>query len=190
MQFMIGSSADLPRHWVDALACYRHRVFVERLGWQLQTEPGIEFDDFDRPDTVYVIARGDHGHVVGCARLLPTTQPYLLSHVFPELLDGQPAPCSPQVWELSRFAAMDLNDESASNFGVHSSPTAVALLQASIRSAYERGATELITVSPLGIERLLRKAGFEASRLGPAKQLGGHWLFACRIAVKAQGCAQ
>lgn len=185
MQFVVGSSSDLPQHCVAELAQYRHRVFIERLGWDLQTLPGIELDDFDRQDTVYVIARGDHGRLVGCARLLPTTRPYLLSHVFPELLDGRPAPCSEQIWELSRFAALDLEDELASNFGTLSSPTAVALLKACIRSAYERGASELVTVSPLGVERLLRKAGFDARRWGKAHQVGPHWLFACRIAVSA-----
>ena len=106
MQFLVGSTSDLPRQWIHELAQYRHRVFVERLGWQLQGEPGIEFDAFDRPDTVYVIARGEHGRIVGCSRLLPTTAPYLLSHVFPELLEGCPPPGSPQIWELSRFAAL------------------------------------------------------------------------------------
>ncbi len=189
MQFLVGSTSDLPRQWIHELAQYRHRVFVERLGWQLQGEPGIEFDAFDRPDTVYVIARGEHGRIVGCSRLLPTTAPYLLSHVFPELLEGCPPPCSPQIWELSRFAAMDLEDDGASNFGITSSPTAVALLRASMRIAYERGASELVTVSPLGIERLLRKAGFEATRFGPAMLIGEHWLFACRIAVTARDAA-
>lgn len=183
MQFLVGNSLDLPRQWVHAMANYRYRVFVEHLGWQLRGEPGMELDDFDRPDTVYIIARGDHGRIIGCARLLPTTSPYLLSHVFPQLLDGKPAPCSPQVWELSRFAAMDPDDDSPAGFGFSSSPTAVALLRASMKSARDRGATELVTVSPQGVERLLRKAGFQARRCGPVRLIGTDWLFACSIAV-------
>src|SRR5438105_6341931 len=109
MDITVGARESLPRHVVDDLACYRHRVFIERLGWQLQAKGGLEVDQFDRPDTVYVIARGAHDKVIGCARLLPTLRPYLLAEVFPQLLHGLPAPCAPDVWELSRFAAVDLD---------------------------------------------------------------------------------
>jgi hypothetical protein len=46
--------------------------------------------------------------------------------------------------------------------GAFSSPVAVELLQHAIRSASEQGAERLITVSPVGVERLLRRAGFKA----------------------------
>lgn len=184
MQVTIEQGSLLPSQLYGKLASYRHKVFVERLGWQLRAEDGLEFDQFDRPDTVYVIARDEDGHVIGCARLLPTTQPYLLGEVFPELMDTQPVPNSPEVWELSRFAAVDINDATAmSPLGQFSSPIAVNLLQASIDSAAERGAKQLITVSPLGIERLLRKAGFTARRAGPPLTIGGHQVFACLISI-------
>lgn len=184
MRFTIGSLAELPDASLEALDDYRHGVFVERLGWQLQTPAHRERDDFDRLDTVYVIAHGKHGRVVGCARLLPTTRPYLLSHVFPQLLDGLEPPCSSRVWELSRFASLDLENDGRGGLGFQSSPEAVALLRAAIRCAHELGATALITVSPVGVERLLRNAGFEAERLGVPRQVGEHRLFACRIAVR------
>ena len=188
MDILVGVSESLPRHLFDALACYRHRVFVERLGWQLQTEHGLEFDQFDRPDTVYVVACADNQRVIGCARLLPTLHRYLLADVFPELLQGRAAPCSADVWELSRFAAVDFDYETASaasDFCQFSSPTAVGLLRACLASAAERGARELITVSPLGVERLLRQAGFEAQRFASPRVVDGRALFACRITVPA-----
>ena len=89
------------------------KVFVERFGWALHTKNGMESDQFDRQDTVYVVAQDDRGHVSGCARLLPTTRPYLLGEAFPQLLNGLAPPCSPDVWELSRFAAVDLNKQAA-----------------------------------------------------------------------------
>src|ERR1700752_59202 len=95
---------------MTGVARYRHRVFVEMLGWPLQTrEHGLEFDQFDREDTVYVVARNTIDSVVGTARLLPTSRPYLLGEVFPQLLHGQQLPSAPEVWELSRFAAVDFN---------------------------------------------------------------------------------
>lgn len=82
----------LPNGLYSKIAHYRHKVFVKRLGWPLQTQNGIELDQFDRPDTVYVVAQDDEGCIVGCARLLPTTRPYLLGEVFPQLLNGLAPP--------------------------------------------------------------------------------------------------
>jgi N-acyl-L-homoserine lactone synthetase len=64
-----------------------------------------------------------------------------------------------------------------------SSDIAIALLQAAIDCAAKNGAKRLITVSPLGIERLLRKAGFKAHRAGPPTMVDGHPIFACWIEV-------
>lgn len=186
MNITVGVSESLPARLFDDLASYRHRIFVERLGWQLQAEHGQEFDQFDRPDTVYVVARGGNDEVIGCARLLPTLRPYLLADVFPDLMQGLPVPRCAEVWELSRFAAVDLATTSTDDMGQFSSPTAVGLLQAALDSAAERGANELISVSPLGVERLLRKAGFQAERAAPPRMVQGRPLFACRIAVAAR----
>ncbi|MDI9690539.1 acyl-homoserine-lactone synthase, partial [Burkholderia cenocepacia] len=54
------------------------------------------------------------------------------------------------------------------------------------RLAAERGVQRLITVSPLGIERLLRRAGFLAHRAGPPMIIDGHPIFACWIEVVPQ----
>jgi N-acyl-L-homoserine lactone synthetase len=89
------------------------------------------------------------------------------------------------VWELSRFAAVDFNAAATSALGQFSSEIAVELLHQSIAAARAHGAKELITVSPLGIERLLRRAGFKAHRAGPPRMYGRHAVFAnvidCRV---------
>ena len=77
---------------------------------------------------VYVVGE-EAGRVVGCARLLPTTRPYLLGEVCPQLLNGMPPPSSPEIWELSRFAALDFDEKRTSPLGQFSSPVAVELLQ-------------------------------------------------------------
>lgn len=181
MQVVSGAPDRLPKGLYSKVAQYRHKVFVEHLGWQLDTDNNMESDQFDRPDTVYVIARNDEGQVFGCARLLPSTHPYLLGEVFPQLLNGLPPPRTPDVWELSRFAAMDFDNQTTSAMGQFSSPIAVRLLQESIACAVAHGAKRLITVSPLGVERLLRKAGFHAHRAGPPMVIEGHAIFACWI---------
>lgn len=167
------------------VSSYRYKVFIETLGWELQTRNGEELDQFDRPDTVYVVSQDGHGQVNGCARLLPTNRPYLLGDVFPQLLNGLPIPCSDDVWELSRFAAIDFNNRTTSALPQFSSDIAVNLLREVIACAAAHGAKRLITVSPVGIERLLRRAGFHAHRAGPPTITDGHPIFACWIEIDA-----
>lgn len=163
---------------------YRNKVFKEMLGWDLHIRDGMELDQFDRPDTLYMVSQDDHGAINGCARLLPTDQPYLLGEVFPELMQGQPIPCSPDIWELSRFAAVDFNARGGSALAQFSSSIAVQLLRQAIECAGEHGAKRLITVSPIGIERLLRHTGVHAHRAGQPMIVDGHPIFACWIEVE------
>jgi acyl homoserine lactone synthase len=170
-----GLLSQFPSSTANALAHYRHRVFIERLCWQLPCSDGLESDQFDRADTLYVLARDDAGAIHGCARLLPTVRPYLLGTVFPELLDGLPAPVSPRVWEISRFAS--------------SSPSVTrSLLAATVERAAREGATRLLTMSPLGVERLLRRMGVHAQRAGAPVLMQGKKVFACSIEIDAQTC--
>lgn len=181
MRFFAGAFDALQPELYSRHARYRYKVFVEKLGWQLHAEGGLEFDQFDRDDTLYVLAQDEDGNVAGTARLLPTTRPYLLASVFPQLLGELPAPCSPGVWELSRFAAVDFEQKDYTALSQFSSPTAVGLLQAVLRAAEDRGARRLITVSPLGIERLLHKAGFRAYRAAPPVIVDGQPLVSILI---------
>lgn len=179
MKIVAGTARSLSARTYEQLGRYRYEVFVERLKWRLDAHTGLEFDEFDREDTVHVLAHDASGHLVGTARLLPSTRPYLLQTVFSQLLDGMPAPASPDVWELSRFAAWDLRATGTGGVsGQFSSRIAVQLLRETVSVARGLGARSLISVSPVGVERLLRAAGFQARRAGPPMQIDGHMLFA------------
>jgi acyl homoserine lactone synthase len=181
MNVISGNNGVLSKGLLSHVANYRYKVFIETLGWKLPTKNCEELDQFDNDDTVYVVAQDDNGRVNGCARLLPTDRPYLLGDVFPQLMDGLPLPRSSDVWELSRFAAVDFNHPTLTPLAQFSSPTAIKLLQKSIACAAAHGAKRLITVSPIGIERLLRRAGFQAHRAGPPMKIDGQSIFACWI---------
>lgn len=183
MDIIAGTRNTLAEDMMNGLARFRYQVFVETLGWDLPCSDGRELDQFDREDTVYLVARkGDQ--VVGTARLLPTHRPYLLGEVFPQLMAQQPLPKDSAVWELSRFTAVDLDSTPVGGASRQfSSPIAVELLHSVLQFAAEHGVRRLITVSPLGIERLLRRAGFLAHRAGPPIVIDGHPIFACWIEV-------
>lgn len=184
MQYVTGTPTELGTPLWQALGRYRHRVFVQHLGWSLPDASGdTEWDSYDRPDTVYVLALSAAGSLCGCARLLPTTRPYLLGEVFPQLLGGRSAPHAEDTWELSRFAALDL---SAAPQRGHTlgSPQALDLLHTAMREAAQRGARTLVSVSPAAIQRILRNGGFKFSPLGPLHTVDGQTLFACGMPLQ------
>lgn len=186
MNIIVGSATKLAKEILASLANYRYKVFVEQLGWELDTPKGIELDQFDRPDTFYVVARNDVNDIIGCARLLPTTGPYLLGEIFPELLNGLTPPQSADVWELSRFAVMDFNPINGLAInGQFSSPITLAILHETVAYAKAQGAKRLISVSPLGVERLLRNAGYKAHRAGPPKLIDGQPIIAVWVEIPA-----
>ncbi len=184
MQTIYSTSKEFTPEFERAVAQYRHKIFIERLGWQLPVKDGLERDQFDRPDTIYVVARNETGSICGCARLLPTIKPYLLGEVFPQLMNGLPVPSSHEIWELSRFAAADVSDSTISPQGA--SQQSQNLLAAAVATAAAQGATRLITVSPLGVERLLHRMGVHAHRAGPPIFVDGKPIFACWIEIDAQ----
>lgn len=183
MEILAGTPAVLSPDVMTGLARYRHKVFIEKLGWELSSEDGQEYDQFDHSDTTYLIARNENGSVVGTARLLPTSRPYLLGEVFPDLIGNVPLPCSEDIWELSRFAAVDFESKKTGHMSQFSSPVAIGLLRAVLKLAAENGVSRLIMISHLGVERLLHRAGFVAHRVAPPSIVDGHPLLACWIEV-------
>jgi N-acyl-L-homoserine lactone synthetase len=167
VHFVSGTLGDLPEELFRRVSHYRHQVFIERLGWDLPTNGNSEQDQFDKPYAFYVVALNVENRVIGCARLLPTSKPYLLGEVFPQLLNGKSLPQSSKIWELSRFAAMDVRDLSKKRNKTLCSNITLGLLRTVISNARSRGVDRLITVSPAAIERLLRTTGYKHHRAGP-----------------------
>lgn len=185
MRTSVHGEGQLPEDLDAALSHYRHQIFVEQLGWRLPcADDRFERDQYDRGDTVYVVARDESGAICGCARLLPTTRPYLLQELFPSLLaDGMEPPRDTAVWELSRFAASSPDGafaEDARAWAVR------PMLAAVVECAVNLGARQLIGVTFLSMERLFRRIGVHAHRAGPAQRIDGRMVVACWIDLDVQ----
>lgn len=167
-QYSTGTRQQLPPQLFEQMGRYRHEIFINQLGWGLNTLNDMELDEFDGPDAVYVCSHNEDGQVSGVARLLPTTAPYLMEKVFPKLWGGKQLPRDPKIWELSRFAAASQNP-SGTTAHQASAQHASELLRNVMRVSSMLGAQTLITVSPVGMERLLRLNGFRAARAGVPK---------------------
>lgn len=187
LKFLSGKCAELGPETMCQLAQYRYKVFIQKLGWSLPTSGGVESDEFDHADTLYVVAVDGSGGVTGCARLLPTNEPYLLGEVFPGLMGGAQPPCLPDVWELSRFALSAPLGESLS---VEESWRNTCLMMAEIvRVSQARGAGRLIAFSVLGNERLLRRMGVNVHRVAAPQLIDGKLTLPFWIELDRQTCA-
>jgi acyl homoserine lactone synthase len=135
----------------------RHRVFKERLDWQVKTRNGLEVDPFDELDPAYLMAFDGSSRLVGTWRMLPTTGPYMLRDVFPFLLEGMEAPHHPKIWEGSRFA-VDCDYVGRSGLAALSLVTS-EIFCAVVEFCIVNGYTEVVTVYDARIGRLLPRLG-------------------------------
>lgn len=147
----------------------RHAVFNERLHWDVRSENGKERDQFDQCNPIYVLVKEDSGEVVGMSRLLPSTGPYMMKDVFPQLLHGEPAPQNPAVWEISRFA-FARSEPRAKGFGFSEIP--FRMLETAINFGRNNGIRDYVAVVSTAIERMLRNMGLELHRFGPPVRIG------------------
>jgi len=86
-------------------SCYRlrHQVFVEERGWNAIRRPdGREIDQFDTPSATHLAVIRD-GKLAAYSRILPTTEPHLLSDVYPWLVATGDIPRGPHIWEWTRL---------------------------------------------------------------------------------------
>ena len=181
-QIMLAQHGDGSLGHQAAVGMYRlrHEVFHDRLGWEVTSDNGMEHDEFDRANPVYVLVRGDEDEMLGCWRLLPTTGPNMLKDIFPQLLHGQPAPESSTVWEISRFAVATEHCEGV-GFGFSEVP--LHMMRASVRFAQHNGISRYVAVTSVAVERMLRKVGVNISRFGPPIKIGRVLTVACSIEI-------
>lgn len=181
LDFLIGTKKTLSASLVDSLSRYRHEVFIRGLGWNL---PGLardserELDQFDTEETRYVMAVGSDGNICGCARLLPTTRPYLLKDVFHYLSD-LPLPETDAVWELSRFAAVRPRQGEARSSPQHD--LARMVFERAVAVAADLGATQIVGVLSLEVERTCHRFGAPLVRLGSVQWSNGQSIVACKL---------
>lgn len=189
MSEIILGGGDAPRfdqRTLQGMFAFRHEVFFRRLGWQVETHEGLEFDAFDQLDPVYMIAKGSHENVEGCWRLLPTTGPYMLSDTFPQLLRGEPVPRDERIWELSRFAV----DAGAAGGKLQAPLNDVTMDM--VRTLYDFAVAHdiqhFVTVTSVALERLLKRTGLPIHRFGDGKaqKVGKVLTVACWVDIDEQ----
>jgi N-acyl-L-homoserine lactone synthetase len=141
----------------QAFGRFRKQLFVDKLGWTLETRGEIEFDEFDTENAIFTVLI-QNSVIIGGFRAIRTDNAYLASAVFPQLACWRPYPVSPDCWEISRFGVL---------CGENAGAVAQANYSAMFRFALRRQATALVALAdPRHPHPALRTADRDRSRQG------------------------
>ncbi|WP_157017728.1 acyl-homoserine-lactone synthase [Mesorhizobium xinjiangense] len=69
----------------------RHDYFVKQKRWLPESPDGREVDQFDTDSATYILGI-EEGQVVTSCRLIPTSEPHLVSEVFPHFCEARGVP--------------------------------------------------------------------------------------------------
>jgi acyl homoserine lactone synthase len=165
--FRIARRKDFNRHELRDMHLLRARIFKDRMGWDVPVISEMEIDEFDLLDPYYMMISGPDNVLCGCWRLLPTSGPYMLRNIFPELLHGHSSPNDARVWELSRFAIMTGASDKFGFTGI-----AMEAMRGIVSFGDLMGIARYVTVTTIAIERMLRHANIAVERFGPPLRVG------------------
>ena len=162
----------------------RHRVFVEREGWDVPSYRGMEHDEFDTPSARYLLWVDEAGRSRAVVRLLPTTRPYMIQTLWPDMIGGE-MPKSNSVWEATRLGCDSTLD----------GPTrrrAVAEILCAVQEfAVRNGIDRYLAVMPRCLmESVVMAAGYKVTRLGPERRLGNVVAGAASLAAGPDSLAE
>ena len=156
----------------------RHRIFVERQKYDVPSRRGMEWDQFDTPAAIYFLWRDESAHVGAIARLIPTSLPYMIQQLWPELVRNGDMPSSDDIWEVTRFGIdRDLGRKRRARV---CGEMFCAFAEFGLRNAI---GGFLFVTPPAVIDSALGEAGVTAERLGDAQRLGRLPVVAARSAV-------
>lgn len=169
LHIVTNENVDLYPEEMQQAFHLRHKVFVEERGWsELRRDDGREIDRFDNEHAIHMLFIDDDGRVIGYQRLLPSTQPHLLSEVLSSLCEVD-RPVGPNIWEWTRYCV----EASHRERGRMLSPVANALLSGIVEWGLHNGVdTIIIEMNPLWLLRLVQ-LHFRVTPLGVPRIISG-----------------
>lgn len=170
---LIVNSSEKERYAQLVNAMFRQRadVFHERLKWDVKVVDGMEIDEFDDLNLVYLLSVDDvTGRLRGSLRLLPTTGRNMLRDVFGSLLPENEYVESATIWESSRFSRDSENDTPEP--GCLISRVTGELLAGAYEIGLMAGLTDIVSVFDARMIRVLRAAGCPPTLIGTPQRIG------------------
>jgi acyl homoserine lactone synthase len=172
-------ASDLIRHpaLADQMFRMRARVFKDRLRWDVNVENGIERDQYDDMDPLYVMSIDDRsGRLRGAVRILPTTGRHMMCDIFNDFFDEPVLVQSPQIWECTRFAIHPDFEATLTPTGLNVATS--ELLLGVCDAARASGVTQILGVSEVPMLRIYRRSGWAPEIIGRSARPGTVAIFA------------
>ncbi|HEX8903099.1 acyl-homoserine-lactone synthase [Vitreimonas sp.] len=183
IQIITRENRALFHHALTEMHRQRRRLFIDEMGWGLAEIAGLEIDQFDSEDAIYLIEMNARGEVLQSARLIPTTRPHMLSEKFASLCSTAP-PSSPAIWEASRFCPAPETPKGAPRRRLLARMIA-AILETGLLFGMER----VTFVASAALAPLARTAGWRVHALGPVVRAKRDRLAAFAAEISADGLA-
>ncbi|MGF1640392.1 MAG: acyl-homoserine-lactone synthase [Rhodospirillales bacterium] len=162
----------------------RYRLFVERQNYDVPCFRQMEWDQFDTPAAVYLLWRDEARRARGVARLIPTTFPYMIEKLWPQLIADGKLPSRDDVWELTRFG-VDRDLDAAAKQRILGE-----LVCGCLEYGLRHGIAAFLHVSHRHIiNTVLVRPGCAVDLLGEPQRLGGFPVVAGRLHVTEDGLA-
>lgn len=165
----------------------RYEVFIEELGWKIPgVQKGIEKDQFDTPQTYYLVKLDEDGKVIAGARFLSTDSNFLLKDIFPDLVDESHKDLlnNPEYWEFSRLYISKRFRQQSSRSKVRS--VLCELLLGALSFGHHKGIKGYLVVVDTRIKELYKNMGWPLTSLGAEKEDGNTSILAATMLVKRE----
>ena len=160
----------------------RKVIFVDRAGWQLPVLADREIDSYDRPDTVYLLAKEQSGRgLQASSRLLRTTTPHLMNDLFAAACRGG-VPRGPGIWEISRFCTAPTIQNRAQRLEL-----LWEMICAVMETALVHGIEQVVFVANRALLPLAIGCGWDARVLGATLRDGSDEITAVIAAITPDG---
>jgi acyl-homoserine lactone synthase len=173
VHLIVGATNPNCRELLAGMFRLRYDVFIKEKRWDIKSYNGLEFDQFDTEETIYLVELDDDGAVVATVRMNPTDKPTLFSEVFADMCHGGPPKC-PHTWELTR-GAIAKNVRKSLHFG--------KIECATIEAALLWGVTKACGI--FGVDLLMKKmrCGLDAKPIGQPRMIDGESHVAAEFAM-------
>ena len=171
MQQILITDANVHNHFglLEKCCQFRHVFFVDGLKWHaLRRADSRDVDQFDVPGIAHIVGV-DQGQVFSYSRLRPTTRPHLLDTIYPQMLEGNPEPVGPNIWEWTRCAVDPKRREGRKA----ADPATTGMTLGVIEACMALGIEALhVQTHPMLLTRLM-ELGFKCKPLALPSQLDG-----------------
>ncbi len=157
----------------------RRDSFIVKRAWDLPETMGMEYDQYDTPQSRWVAVHDDAGHVLAGARLTPSTArcgiySYMIRDAQRGLLDSIPqdllydeAPVDHGIWEVTRgFIGHDISNDIRLR-------VRLLLTGQIVRAGGELGARRMVALLPSNWTRWSKRAKLDITPAGRVMDMGG-----------------